>query len=90
MIERIQPDGTTAIVRGLFKKETDPNVYLNLKVVTGKGEVGTIEGPFGKSGKLRVSFQGGINAQGRSQEDNAVTLSCRRYVYDRAKKLTQS
>lgn len=32
VIERVQPDGTTAIVRGMFKKETDPAIYINLKV----------------------------------------------------------
>jgi len=26
------PDGQTAIVRGMFKKETDPSIFLNLKV----------------------------------------------------------
>eukprot|EP00967_Tisochrysis_lutea_P073210 scaffold97936_cov21-Tisochrysis_lutea.AAC.1 len=26
------PDGQTAIVRGMFKKETDPSIYTNLKV----------------------------------------------------------
>ena len=26
------PDGQTAIVRGMFKKETDPAIYTNLKV----------------------------------------------------------
>lgn len=26
------PDGQTAIVRGMFKKETDPAIYMNLKV----------------------------------------------------------
>lgn len=32
VIERVQPDGTTAVCRGLFKKETDISVFLGLKV----------------------------------------------------------
>ena len=32
-IDRVQPDGTTAIVRALFKKETDMGAFVNLKVV---------------------------------------------------------
>jgi len=34
-IERVMPDGQTAIVRGMFKKETDPALYVNLKVRLG-------------------------------------------------------
>ncbi len=32
IIERILPDQNTAIVRGMFKKETDPQIYIGLKV----------------------------------------------------------
>lgn len=32
VIERVQPDGTTAVCRGLFKKETDISVFVGLKV----------------------------------------------------------
>ena len=32
VIERIQPDGTTAVCKGLFKKETDMSVFNGLKV----------------------------------------------------------
>lgn len=32
MIERVIPEQNTAIVRGMFKKETDPSVYVGLKV----------------------------------------------------------
>ncbi len=31
-IERMQPDGTTAVCKGLFKKETDISVFTGLKV----------------------------------------------------------
>jgi selenocysteine-specific elongation factor len=31
-IERMQPDGITAVCKGLFKKETDISVFTGLKV----------------------------------------------------------
>lgn len=37
-IERIQPDGVTAIVRNLIKKDTDVSIYSGLQV---RGEVMT-------------------------------------------------
>nr|BAU61586.1 eukaryotic elongation factor, selenocysteine-tRNA-specific [Gonium pectorale] len=82
VIERLQPDGATAIVRGLIKKESDVAVFAGLKVFTGRGEEGVIEGSFGKSGKLKVHFQNGLAAEGRSAEDNVVTLRCKRYIFD--------
>lgn len=54
--------------------------------MTGKGEQGVIEGPFGKSGKLRVHFPGGLAGGGRNAEDNTVILSCKRYVYNMDRK----
>ena len=43
-------------VRDLFNKETQPEVFLNLKVTLTacNGAVGRIVGTFGKSGKLKV------------------------------------
>ncbi|KAG2429383.1 hypothetical protein HXX76_011148 [Chlamydomonas incerta] len=82
VIERLQPDGVTAIVRGLIKKESSVDVFVGLKVTTGRGEQGVIEGTFGKSGKLKVNVPGGLAAEGRSAADNAVTLRCKRYLYD--------
>ncbi|KAG2492709.1 hypothetical protein HYH03_009122 [Edaphochlamys debaryana] len=82
VIERVQPDGSTAIVRSLLKKESDVSVFVGLKVLTGRGEEGVIEGSFGKSGKLKVHFPSDLAAEGRSAEDNVVTLRCKRYLFD--------
>eukprot|EP00198_Chlamydomonas_reinhardtii_P007007 XP_001696343.1 selenocysteine-specific elongation factor EF-Sec [Chlamydomonas reinhardtii] len=82
VIERVQPDGVTAIVRSLIKKESSIDVFVGLKVKTGRGEQGVIEGSFGKSGKLKVNFPGGLAPEGRSAADNAITLRCKRYVFD--------
>ncbi|KAG2430703.1 hypothetical protein HYH02_013699 [Chlamydomonas schloesseri] len=82
VIERVQPDGVTAIVRSLIKKESSVDVFVGLKVTTGRGEQGVIEGSFGKSGKLKVNFPSGLATEGRTAADNAVTLRCKRYVFD--------
>ncbi|KAL6765365.1 SelEFf [Haematococcus lacustris] len=86
VIERINEDQGNAIVRGMFKKETDPAIYTGLRVVTGRGEDGVIESSFGKSGKLKVHFAKGIQQAGRSSSDNAVILRCKRYIYEHDRK----
>ncbi|GFH06057.1 hypothetical protein HaLaN_00621 [Haematococcus lacustris] len=86
VIERINEDQGNAIVRGMFKKETDPAIYTGLRVVTGRGEDGVIESSFGKSGKLKVHFAKGIQQAGRSSSDNAVILRCKRYINEHDRK----
>nr|ADI46930.1 SelEFm [Volvox carteri f. nagariensis] len=83
-IERLQTDGTTAIVRGLLKKNSDVAAFLGLqvRVTSGRGEEGLIIGTFGKSGKLKVHFPGGIATEGRNTEDNTIMLRCKRYLFD--------
>ena len=46
-------------IKDLFSKETQPDVYLNLKVTLSAlgGAVGKITGTFGKSGKLKVRLE---------------------------------
>ena len=44
-------------MRDLFNKETQPDVFLNLKVtLSNLGIQGKIMGTFGKSGKLKVKL----------------------------------
>lgn len=99
VIDRVQPDGTTVICRGLLKKESDVSLFTGLKVLTGRGEAGVIEGSFGKSGKLKIAFpaplagvvSGGSSGGGqqplqRSAEDNVIVLRCKRYVFDTDRK----
>ncbi len=124
VIERILPEQDAAIVRGLFKKETSPDVYVGLKVrgwarggggaslrgrpgwlrragrepwfcacscwpwqvVTGLGEAGVIESAFGKSGKLKVAFAGGLRPGPRAGVANTVYLQCKRYIFDQDRK----
>lgn len=89
-IERLAPDGGSAVCRGLFKKETDMGLFEGLRVTTGAGEVGVIAGRFGLSGKFKVEFPPPGLAQaarsGRSAADNALLLRYKRYVYDQRDK----
>ena len=49
-----------------------------MQVSTANGVVGMIEGPFGKSGKLRVSFPEGLPQL--SPATSRLTLTFKRYV----------
>ena len=56
---------------------------LGWQVTTTSGAFGTIEGSFGKSGKFKVAFPEGIvPAPGHKP----VTLTFKRYIYDRNKR----
>ena len=57
LVER-QVDQFTLICRGLFKKESNVDAFLGLKVTLSTGETGFIEGGFGQSGKFRVRIPG--------------------------------
>uniref|UniRef100_A0A8R1HT30 DUF663 domain-containing protein n=1 Tax=Caenorhabditis japonica TaxID=281687 RepID=A0A8R1HT30_CAEJA len=55
-IERIEKDGYSAICTGMFKAETNFDVFRNFLIITSSGKCGKIEGAFGKSGKFRIVF----------------------------------
>lgn len=46
------------IGRSLFKKETNLQLFVGLKVTLSTGETGVIEGGFGQSGKYKIRVQG--------------------------------
>eukprot|EP00592_Proboscia_alata_P012912 CAMPEP_0194388700 /NCGR_PEP_ID=MMETSP0174-20130528/99987_1 /TAXON_ID=216777 /ORGANISM="Proboscia alata, Strain PI-D3" /LENGTH=481 /DNA_ID=CAMNT_0039180235 /DNA_START=477 /DNA_END=1922 /DNA_ORIENTATION=- len=53
-------DTTTFIVSGLFTPEMNIRECINMKVlIVSTNETGVVEGPFGKAGKCKVSFQEG-------------------------------
>ncbi|KAK9842481.1 hypothetical protein WJX81_002027 [Elliptochloris bilobata] len=85
--ERVAPDGRSAICKGMFKRDTDISRFAGLKVVTAAGEIGAIEGSFGKSGKFKVAFPDGV--QPPAPGANQLTLTFKRYVYDLGKKMVQ-
>lgn len=56
-VER-KADDYTVVCNGLFKKESNIDAFLNLKVELSTGEKGIIESSFGQSGKFRVRLPG--------------------------------
>lgn len=69
----------------MFKKETNMKVFLGMKVVTSKGEVGEIKSSFGTSGKFRVVFPAGTEAR----EGESLILPFKRFMNDSAKAMHQ-
>lgn len=51
-------DDYTVIGRNLFKKETNLQLFVGLKVTLSTGEGGVIEGGFGQSGKFKIRVPG--------------------------------
>ena len=57
LIERVNNDHEL-IGKNMFKKETNIHLFDGFKVKLSTGEVGKMDGPFGKSGKFKVSLNG--------------------------------
>ena len=79
-------DAHTAIGRGLFKKESDISLFENLKVTTGAGDVGVLQGAFGKSGKYKVHFSNGVSEEARQDPASAVhklQLVFKKYIFEK-------
>ena len=57
IVER-KADEYAVICRGLFKKETNIELFVGMKVKLSTGEAGMIEGGFGQSGKFKVRIPG--------------------------------
>ncbi|XP_053325558.1 selenocysteine-specific elongation factor [Spea bombifrons] len=58
-VERINDD-YSVIGRSLFKKETNIQLFVGLKVRLSTGEDGVIEGSFGQSGKFKIRIPNGL------------------------------
>uniref|UniRef100_A0A2L2YM74 Selenocysteine-specific elongation factor n=1 Tax=Parasteatoda tepidariorum TaxID=114398 RepID=A0A2L2YM74_PARTP len=90
------------IVRDLFKKETNIQIFINLKVTLSTGEAGVIEGSFGQSGKVNVRIPNGLNSGTKSQlslqkkdktiQNNPirVTLKFKKFLYGTKKNIFQT
>ncbi|XP_029359119.1 selenocysteine-specific elongation factor isoform X1 [Echeneis naucrates] len=61
-VERVSDD-YTVIGRSLFKKETNLQLFVGLKVTLSTGESGVIEGGFGQSGKFKIRIQEGLSPE---------------------------
>ncbi|XP_029947287.1 selenocysteine-specific elongation factor [Salarias fasciatus] len=61
-VERVTDD-YTVIGRSLFKKETNLQLFVGLRVTLSTGESGVIEGGFGQSGKFKIRVQEGLRPE---------------------------
>lgn len=83
------------IVKNLFKKESNINSFVGLKVSLSTGEVGIIEGSFGQSGKVKVRVPSGLSNRNllKSKQDKSqvqVNLKFKTFIYDKNKKIIQN
>uniref|UniRef100_A0A8V1AE48 Eukaryotic elongation factor, selenocysteine-tRNA specific n=1 Tax=Gallus gallus TaxID=9031 RepID=A0A8V1AE48_CHICK len=56
-------DDYSVIGRSLFKKETNIQIFVGLKVKLSTGEEGIIDGGFGQSGKFKIRIPGGLKPE---------------------------
>jgi selenocysteine-specific elongation factor len=80
-------DAYTAVGRGMFKKESDIALFENLKVTTAAGDLGVLQGAFGKSGKYKVHFPRGVPEEARvdpASPAHKLSLTFKRFVFDKA------
>ena len=59
LVDRISNE-YEVIVKNLFKKETNTQNFVGLKVTLSSGDEGVIDGSFGQSGKVKVRIPNGI------------------------------
>ncbi|KAM9592215.1 selenocysteine-specific elongation factor isoform 2-T2 [Trichechus inunguis] len=64
LVERVMDD-YSVIGRSLFKKETNIQLFVGLKVHLSTGELGVIDSAFGQSGKFKVHIPGGLSPESR-------------------------
>lgn len=92
IIERIAKDGTV-IVRSMFRKESQLEIFIGLKVTTSFGDIGRIDSAFGKRGKIRVCFESNLSERAieilnEKKADNGrknyveVVLNYKKCIYD--------
>ena len=71
----------------MFKKESDIALFENLRVTTAAGDVGVLQGAFGKQGKFKVHFPAGVADEARADAGSAshkLALTFKRYVFDKS------
>ncbi|XP_067141195.1 selenocysteine-specific elongation factor [Centruroides vittatus] len=101
-VERMVND-YEVIGRSLFKKETNIQNFVGLKVSLSTGEEGAIEGGFGQSGKVKIRIPVGLKSttaallstnKKKNKETECeqvqIILTFKRYVYDPQKKMIQT
>ncbi|KAM5279839.1 selenocysteine-specific elongation factor isoform 2-T2 [Ctenodactylus gundi] len=64
LVERAMDD-YSVIGRSLFKKETNIQLFVGLRVHLSTGELGIIDSAFGQSGKFKVHIPGGLSPESK-------------------------
>ncbi|XP_037379992.1 selenocysteine-specific elongation factor [Talpa occidentalis] len=64
LVERAMDD-CSVIGRSLFKKETNIQLFVGLKVQLSTGEQGVIDSAFGQSGKFKIHIPGGLSPESK-------------------------
>ncbi|XP_039730538.1 selenocysteine-specific elongation factor isoform X2 [Pteropus medius] len=64
LVERVIDD-YSVIGRSLFKKETNIQLFVGLKVHLSTGELGVIDSAFGQSGKFKIHIPGGLSPESK-------------------------
>ncbi|KAK0422711.1 hypothetical protein QR680_007738 [Steinernema hermaphroditum] len=78
VVDRVENE-RSLICAQLFKKETNFNVFNGMEVALASGEVGRIEGAFGKGGKARIAVPGGLSG-GTVAGQTEVLLKMKKYL----------
>lgn len=83
------------IATNLFKKETDRNLFLNLKVSLSSGESGYIESLFGQSLKVKIRIPESLKEatveqlKSKNSEPILVNLNFKKYVFNKSNEILQ-
>ncbi|XP_059472372.1 selenocysteine-specific elongation factor [Neocloeon triangulifer] len=99
IVER-SPNNSSVIVKNMFKKETNLQLFANMRVKLSSGEDGVIESGFGQSGKVKINIPGGLlektleilaakKESTSSTKPVEVILNFKKYIYDSSKKMIQ-
>nr|XP_047929272.1 selenocysteine-specific elongation factor isoform X1 [Anser cygnoides] len=73
-VERVMDD-YSVIGRSLFKKETNIQIFVGLKIKLSTGEDGIIDGGFGQSGKFKIRIPGINTMKGKNNGRMPFTLA---------------
>ena len=74
----------TAVTDFLSSQEGTQVVGVIVQVITANGNIGTIEGSFGKSGKFKVQFPGGVSLP--ASGSTAIQLTFKKFIFDKDKR----
>lgn len=85
------------IAADLFKKETNRQIFLNMKVELSTSEIGYIESLFGQTSKVKLRFPEGLLPTTVEKLKNfksnleplTVKMSFKKYIFDKNHKMVQ-